>query len=224
MNIGNIKIPTNLSLNNSALPHVTFARDLGITITSNLSPSHHIRDIVHKAQSRALAIHRSFVSHDVTLLMRAYKTYVRPLVEHNSVIWSPPAIGDIEDIERVQRKFTKKIKGLQHYPYIERLRRLNLHSLELRRLHTDLIWCYKIYFGLIDVDVNEFFVHSSVLHTRGHRYKLFKKHSTSIRASFFCERVVNVWNKLPDNTDFSSYNAFKRSILNTDFSTFLKRF
>ena len=68
------------------------------------------------------------MSRDITLLVRAYKTYVRPLVESNSVIWSPSAIGDTEIIKRVQRNFTKKLAGLQSLPYTERLKRLNLDS------------------------------------------------------------------------------------------------
>jgi len=35
---------------------------------------------------------------------------------------------------------------------------------------------------------------------RGHQYKLYKKHSASqVRAIFFCEHVVNVWNSLPSS-------------------------
>ena len=33
----------------------------------------------------------------------------------------------------------------------------DLQSLELRRLHVDLIWCYKVVFGLVDTDMNDFF-------------------------------------------------------------------
>jgi len=36
--------------------------------------------------------------------------------------------------------------------------------------------------------------------------------------------VVDVWNKMPDNSDFRSIAAFKRWLLNTDFTAFLKRF
>ena len=39
-----------------------------------------------------------------------------------------------------------------NYTYNERLTLLNLPSLELRRLRLDLIWCYKILFGLISID------------------------------------------------------------------------
>jgi len=38
-------------------------------------------------------------------------------------------------------------------PYSDRLKRLDLESLELRRLYADLIMCYKIVFGLVDLHV-----------------------------------------------------------------------
>jgi len=39
----------------------------------------------------------------------------------------------------------------------ERLKSLSLTSLELRRLHNDLLWCYKIVFGLVDMTCDNFF-------------------------------------------------------------------
>ena len=44
--------------------------------------------------------------------------------------------------------------------YRERLKCLNIFSLELRRLHTDLFWCYKIVFGLVYVNLDDLFVFS----------------------------------------------------------------
>ena len=107
------------------LPIVTSCRDLGITVTSNLSFSEHIKDIVAKAHQRANMIHRCFVSRNVNLLVRAFTVYVRPLLEHNSVIWSPPLKQDITAVEQVQRRFTKRLQGLRDLPHIERLRLLN---------------------------------------------------------------------------------------------------
>jgi len=38
--------------------------------------------------------------------------FKRPLVEHNSIVWSPYTIKDIETIiECVQRRFTKHLRG-----------------------------------------------------------------------------------------------------------------
>jgi len=65
-----------------------------------------------------------------------------------------------------------RVSGLHSFSYEARLKRLNPQSLELRRLLTDLMWCYKIIFGLVDIDVNQFFTLSSVPQTRGHRYKV----------------------------------------------------
>ena len=58
-------------------------------------------------------------------------------------------IKDIETIERVQRRFTKKLPGLRKFSYAERLSRLRLHSLELRRLLTDLVCVTKYYLVLL---------------------------------------------------------------------------
>jgi len=44
----------------------------------------------------------------------------------------------------LQRRFTKRLPGLKYKSYNKRLRYLGLHSLELRRLHFDLIYWYKI--------------------------------------------------------------------------------
>ena len=71
-------------------------------------------------------------------LVRAYLAYVRPLVEFNSIVWSPDTVKDIVALEGVQRRFTKKLPGLFRSCYQDRLRRLQLPSLELRRLYADL--------------------------------------------------------------------------------------
>jgi len=77
---------------------------------------------------------------------------VRPLLEYNSVIWSPSLIKDIDLIEQVQRRFTKRLRCLDGVAYTDRLKRLNLPSLELRRLHLDLVFCYKIVFGIVHIN------------------------------------------------------------------------
>jgi len=171
----------------------------------------------------ANSIHRCFTSHNVGLLVRAYIVYVRPLVEHDSVLWSPLLKQDIEKVERVQRCFTKRLPGFNDLSYEDRLRRLDFPSLELRRLHIDLTWCYKILFGHVNLNSIDFF-QLSPTPTRGHAYKLYKSYNSSnVRKSFFSERVVNVWNFLPaDKVDFSSLSAFKRPVKLTDLSTFLK--
>ena len=52
-----------------------------------------------------------------------------------------------------------------------------LPNLELRRLHLDLIFCYKVVFGLVGVNIDDFFQFNHAANTRGHAYKLFKSRS-----------------------------------------------
>jgi len=46
------------------------------------------------------------------MLVKAFKVYVRPILEYNSPVWSPSFVKDILLIESVQRKFTKRIPGM----------------------------------------------------------------------------------------------------------------
>ena len=63
-------------------------------------------------------------------MVKAYCTYVRPLLEYCSPEWSPHTHCQIDKIEKVQRFFTKRIAGLWVVPYVERLAILQLHTLE----------------------------------------------------------------------------------------------
>jgi len=153
-------------------------------------------------------------------MLRAYLVFVRPLVECNSIVWSPWLKQDLHIVERVHRRYTKRLPGFKNLTYTERLKRLELPSLELRRLYNDLIWCYKILFGYVDVSSDEVFEPSPTVHTRSNPYKLFKRRiaAMSARSTFFRERVVNLWNYLPcDIVSFISLSAFKRSIERVDF-------
>ena len=58
---------------------------------------------------------------------------------------------------KVQRHFTKRLKGLSELSYDDRLKLLNLERLEIRRLRFDLLCCYKIIFGLMRIDREAFF-------------------------------------------------------------------
>jgi len=192
-----------------------------VTITSDLSPSTHVNNIVAKAHQRANVIHKCFTSRNRKLLVPAYLAYVRPLLEYrpNSIIWSPYLKCDVDAIEKVQRRFTKRIPGFGNYSYVERLNLLHLPRLEMRRMQNDLIWCYKILFGHVKICSPNFF-EFRLSSTRGHPYKLFKHHcSNTTRSLFFAERVINAWNNLPSDTvDFSTLKSFKRSIQTTDLS------
>ena len=71
-----------------------------------------------------------------------------------------------------------------------------MESLELRRLHSDLILTYKILFGLTKINPAGFFTFSGSTHnTRGHAYKLLVNNSrVNVRQHFLVECVIKPTN------------------------------
>ena len=88
-------------------------------------------------------------------------------------------------------------------------------------MHLDLVLCYKIVFGLVSVNLDDFF-EVSVLGTRGYPFNYLNHGVLVIFAVFFAERVINIWNSLPSTVNFSTLASFRRTIHNVDFSRFMK--
>jgi len=58
-----------------------------------------------------------------------------------------------------------------------------------------LIWCYKIVFGLVHVNIDSVF-QLCLNNVCGHRYKLFKEfNNSSVGSTSFCKRVATIWNR-----------------------------
>ena len=218
-----IKPQVDLLLGDNTLPQADSVRDLGVIVDSRLKFDVHINHNVTRANRMANLIHKCFTSRDSFTLMRAFVTYVRPLIEYASCVWSPHSVSQIKKIESVQRRFTKRLLCCRGLRYSERLAKLGVVSLELRRLHLDLIYVYKLLFGMVDADVPALFVVNNVdTVTRGHSHKLFVQQSRiDTRKYFFSNRVIQSWNSLPATPeDFSSLACFRRFLQQTDLSKF----
>jgi ribonuclease P/MRP protein subunit RPP40 len=214
----------NYCIGSFCLPVITNCTDLGVSYDANLSFTPHINKIVAKASCRAKLILKCFNSRDSLLLMRAFCTFVRPLLEFSSAIWNPYLISDVKRIESVQRRFTKSINYLHTSSYAERLLNLCVDSLQCRRVKADLIFCYKLLHGQIDVQTDDFVVLANSINLRGNRYKLAKSIITMTRdANFYSNRIVNTWNDLLDSIVMTStVSIFKRRLRNFDFSAYIK--
>ena len=85
---GNLKIPfPQYTYGDSILPRVNRVTDLGVVFASDLKPSVQCSRIAAKAFSRLSLLMKGFLTFDVSILILAYKIYVRPILEYNSPVW-----------------------------------------------------------------------------------------------------------------------------------------
>ena len=187
--------------------------DVGVTVDGKLKFSTHVDRIVCKGHGRASLIIKCFESKHIASLVLAFNLYVRPILEYCSVAWNPSLLKDINALESVQRRFTKRLPGLTNLTYYQRLKALGMESLELRRLRCDLLFVYKLLFGIVKMDLSDFFIPNFNGNLRGHAFKLkLPPCRVNARFNFFSYRVINPWNALPLQTDFSSFSAFEQSL------------
>ena len=108
LQIGYIDLSVIYKLGSHTIYSSDSVNDLGVTIHSSLKPSARCINIANKANARSKLILKCFHSRSPSNLIRAFKTYVRPIVEYASPVWNPHLKYDVELIERVQRTFTRK--------------------------------------------------------------------------------------------------------------------
>ncbi len=198
--IGKANHKYDYKLNNAAITRTTTVKDLGVTIDPLLSFAPHIRMIVAKARQRSYLILKMFETRDPRILLKAFTTYVRPLLEYASSVWSPCFSTYIQQLESVQRQFTKRLYGLGKLCYEERLEALHLKSLQHRRLFLDLVMYYKIIHNLVDIPCSDFFTLGHSERTRGTSLKISQVSCRlNTRSHFFSVRAIKVWNSLPES-------------------------
>ena len=101
-----------------------------ITAAKSHTKTKILRTIIHRALG-LIARTLSYKNQDI--LLKLYKTLVRPHLEYCVSVWSPYYEKDKILLERVQHRFTRLIPGFKQLTYMERLRRLRLWTLEERR-------------------------------------------------------------------------------------------
>lgn len=214
LHIGTNDTKYNYKLNNKGLDEIVEERDLGVVFNNFFNFSNHVLSIVSKANQKIGWTMRNILSRSAYVIMRVYKTLIRPHLEYCTQAWAPVARHGnwklILKLEGVQRRVTRLIGDLKNLCYKERLEALGLTTLLERRMRGDLIETFKILNGFSKYGAQFFNISPR---TGNLLSRQISKTKSTKQLDFFSNRVIHFWNKLPCHVkNSSSVNSFKNNL------------
>ena len=117
MHVGRNQPMHSYHLQGNQLKTVNCYTDLEIIHSTNHRYRDYIDVLSTKASKTAGMLCQAFQSSSRQLLWPAFQSYVLPMLMYCSLAWSPNFQVDIDKIERIQRRFTKRIYGLRDLSY-----------------------------------------------------------------------------------------------------------
>ena len=166
-------------------------------------------------------------------MLTLWKSLILPRIDYCSQLYFPSTVGEMQELESLQRTFTNYITSIKHLDYWNRLRSLKLYSIERRFERYLIIYCWKI---LEDKIISpEHFDSTPIISRTGRKFILqsSQNHTPFYRAmkSFnsIPKEIRNIYNvsiitfkshldkficKVPDEPNVPGYKKFRCSSTN----------
>jgi hypothetical protein len=199
MHVGRNNPRAEYTMNDIKLAATEMERDVGVVVSSDLKQAEQCKKAAQTAGAVLGQIHHAFHYRQVHLpepvqtICQASPGICRPA-------WAPWNRGDICMPGKIQERAVKAVSGLRGRTYSERLKELDLPSLEERRREADMIQVYKIMCD-DDSEYSEkwFTKMENGRQTRRNTGMMLRpqRAAHNFRRSFFSCRVAEPWNSLP---------------------------
>jgi len=147
-------------------------KDSGVLVDKKINVTQQFALIAQKANYILGCIKSSMASRPREVILPLCSVLVRPHLESCVQLWNPQHRKDMDLLERVQRRATKMVRGMEHLSYEERQRELGFFSLEKRRFQRDLIVPFQYLKGAYKKDGDKLFSRACCGRTRGNGFKL----------------------------------------------------
>lgn len=119
-------------------------KDIGVQLSNDLTFSKHIDKTVSICSKTIGWIMRTFRTRSQVTMKVLWNLMIQSRLDYCSQLWSPSLQSEFNKIEDLQRKFTKRIDGMDDMTYRERLKKLKMYSQERQQDRYMLILCWKI--------------------------------------------------------------------------------
>ena len=222
-------IPVFFDPHQQPITNKTQLRDLGVLISNDLSWLPHINKVISDCRKQCAWILRTFTKRDPQTMRTLWISLIRPIIDYCSPLWSPKPTDyrAIDRLEGVLRSFSKQVDGLRDLSYSDRLKAMNLQSVQRRHERYKIIYIYKIKEGLVPnlphdpTNPTSSFALSFTINRRQGcrctlpRQTLHHNPATIPRDSSFALTASNLWNCLPPSISLTtniSVNSFKRQL------------
>ena len=174
--------------------------------------------IIKKANQKLGIIARVFKNRSSKNIIPLYVALVRPLLEYNSVVWSPTTDNYDQRIEKIQKRMFKLLSDLKEesLSYQQKLSKVKLLSLRARRIQHQLSTMFKMKNNKIGLCFDDFFRMNNYNRTRGNLFKLIiPKSKTKAHKGFFSNACVRHWNLLKSSEiNVQTCRLFEKNISN----------
>ncbi|MGL5405370.1 MAG: hypothetical protein ACRDCT_21800, partial [Shewanella sp.] len=188
---------TDYQIGGQTLGYVATQRLLGVHFSKDLKWNHHT-EIVHKKGAQILGFAQRNLKGCTPRVKRvAYQTMVKPILFYGTPAWHPESKGNVEKIEKIQRRALKFIHG-KSAPAVDK----KLMPVCKQLAYNDLLFFKKCETGAIDCNARERIIEQRVLRgsSANAHPKLQPMHPprTKFAEHAFSFRVIGPWNRLPD--------------------------